>query len=761
MVWRRVRRPLKAGTKGSVSPVFRKSNDPGLEPNAETATFTPTFRFKEQEIEGRKLPPSCPEAAKIGTARITTPLLSHPLEGAAYLAVQNANPFGSLLAVYLVAQDPVSGTLVKLAGEVVLDPSTGQLVTTFDGLPQLPFEDLELNLFGGSRAPLATPAGCGSYTTAASFSPWRGGEAAETASTFTIAAGPGGRACPGSSPPFGPSFSSGMIDAAGGAFSTLSTTIGREDGQQDIQSVTLHMPPGLSGLLSSVKLCGEPQANAGTCGRESQIGETSVRVGVGSEPITVAGGRVFITGPYDGSGPCVVGSPGCAPFGLSIISPAKVGPFDLERDTSNPSQDPACDCVVVRAKIEVDPLTAAVTVITDSEGRHAIPHMLDGVPVHIRQINVVINRPGFMFNPTNCDPMQITGTIESDQQQDVPVTVPFRVANCAVLKFGPKFSFSTSAITSKADGASLTTKLTFPSARQGTQANLAKVKVELPLQLPSRLTTLQKACTAKQFDANPAACPATSVVGHEVLHTPLLPVPLEGPAYFVSNGSQAFPNLVMVLQGDGVTVDLVGDTYINAAGVTSSTFYADPDLPFASFELVLPEQSNSALAANTNLCALTKTVTAKARAMAARKSGDRAHQGTATRRAQKQVAATLVMPTEMIGQNGIVLHQRVPIVVMGCKPAMRILSHSVSNGKATITLEVPSAGRVVASAKGLSRAVAKAKKAGPLTLKLRLSRRERALLKRYRGRKLRARVKLVLTPEHGARLSTSVTVLIG
>ena len=200
--------------------------------------------------------PTCPNRSKIGTVKIKTPLLSDELEGAAYLAAQNANPFGSLLAVYLVAQDPVSGTLVKLAGDTVLDPSAGQLVTTFDGLPQLPFEDLELNLFGGNRAPLATPADCGSYTTAASFTPWRGGEAAEDHVTFTIAGGPGGGACPGSSLPFGPSFSSGMIDAGGGAFSTLSTTIGREDGQQDIQSVTLHMPPGLSGLLPASSCAG-------------------------------------------------------------------------------------------------------------------------------------------------------------------------------------------------------------------------------------------------------------------------------------------------------------------------------------------------------------------------------------------------------------------------------------------------------------------------------------------------------------------------
>jgi hypothetical protein len=100
---------------------------------------------------------------------------------------------------------------------------------------------------------------------------------------------------------------------------------------------------------------------------------------------------------------------------------------------------------------------------------------------------------------------------------------------------------------------------------------------------------LQKACTTKQFDANPAGCPSTSIVGHAKAITPLIPVPLEGPAYFVSNGNEAFLNLIMVLQGYGVTIDLVGDTFISKSGVTSSTFKTVPDQPVGSFELTLPE----------------------------------------------------------------------------------------------------------------------------------------------------------------------------
>ena len=175
-----------------------------------------------------------------------------------------------------------------------------------------------------------------------------------------------------------------------------------------------------------------------------------------------------------------------------------------------------------------------------------------------------MNRTDFTFNPTNCERMEVKGTIYSTEGASFPVSNPFQVTNCASLKFAPKFAVSASGKTSKADGASLNVQLSYPTAPG--QANIKQVKVELPKDLPSRLTTLQKACTSAQFDANPAGCPAASVVGHAKALTPLLPVPLEGPAYFVSNGREAFPNLIIVLQGYGVTIDLVGDTFINKAG---------------------------------------------------------------------------------------------------------------------------------------------------------------------------------------------------
>jgi hypothetical protein len=522
-----------------------------LNPPAKTATFTE--RLPSPLQQGVNF---CPDAAKLGTVKIKTPILPNPIEGSVYLASQNANPFGSLLALYLIAEDPVSGVLIKLVGEIQLGAG-GQIITSFKNSPQAPFEDAELHFFGGERAPLATPARCGSYTTTSSIAPWSGNPPATPSSTFNVSSGPAGGPCPGATLPFSPALTAGMTNINAGAYSPLSTTISRGDGQQDMRSVKLHMPAGLEGILTAVKLCPEAQANEGTCGAESLIGETTVSAGVGNDPVSVKGGKVYLTEKYAG-----------APFGLSIVNPAKAGPIDLEHDSSNPANNPPCDCLVVRAKIEVNPLTAELTVTTDPEGPHAIPNMIDGVPVQIKKVNVTINREHFTFNPTNCAPLSITATINAYEGASQPLSVPFQATNCASLKFAPKFAVATAGKTSKANGASLKVKLTYPKAPAGSYANVAKVKVSLPKQLPSRLTTLQKACLAAVFDANPANCPKESIVGQAKVLTPVLPVPLTGPAYFVSHGGEAFPDLTIVLQGYGLTVQLVGSTSIKN-GITT------------------------------------------------------------------------------------------------------------------------------------------------------------------------------------------------
>jgi hypothetical protein len=568
----------------------------------------------------------CPDASKVATVSIKTPLLAQSLEGAVYLAAQTANPFGSLLAMYIVAEDPVSGVLLKIPGEVSANEQTGQLVSTFKHTPQLPFEDLQLHFFGGSRAPLSTPPLCkgkpaengmpgeAGYETTASLAPWSQNTPVETSSEFDITSGPNGSQCQNPLP-FAPTLAAGATSLQAGGFSPFTLTMSREDGMQELRAIQLHMPPGLLGTLSTVKLCEAAQANAGTCGPDSLIGHATVSVGLGSDPFTVSGGQMFITGPYKG-----------APFGLSIVTPAKAGPFDLGVD-------------VTRARIEVNPTTATLTITTDASGPYAIPSILKGIPLQIKHVNVTVDRPDFTFNPTNCDQLAITGTLRSTRGATAAVSSPFQVTNCASLAFHPKFSVSTSAHTSRANGASLLAKLVYPSGAPGTQANLAKVKVDLPKQLPSRLTTLQKACTAAVFAANPANCPPASLVGHAKAITPVLPVALTGPVYFVSHGATAFPDLTMVLQGYGITVDVVGTTFISKAGITSSSFKTIPDVPLGSFEVTLPSGKYSALSANGNLC---------------------------------KIKSKLAMPTAFIAQDGAVIHQSTKISVSGCPKAKKV-----------------------------------------------------------------------------------------
>ncbi len=574
----------------------------------QSATFTPTAPSQLQ-AQGN----FCADASKLASVTVKTPVLENPLRGGLYLATQNQNPFGGLIALYLIAEDPVSGVVVKLTGETRLSAS-GQISTIFKNNPQAPFEDAEIHFLQGERAPLATPDRCGSYTTSASLAPWSGAPAATPSSSFQITQGPGGGPCPGQSLPFAPSLSAGTSANTAGSYSTLSTTIERGDGQQALKRVSIHTPAGLAGVLTGVQLCPEAQANAGACPAQSQIGQSTVLAGFGSEPVSVPGGKVFLTEHYEG-----------APFGLSITEPTKAGPFDLEHDTANPQNQPACDCLVVRAKIEIDPRTAELTVTTDQ-----IPSLIDNIGVQLRKVNVTIDRPGFTFNPTSCDPLLISGSATGYEEATHPLSSPFQAQGCQKLKFAPKFQVSTSAHVTKANGTSLDVKLSYPPGPLGTYANLAKAKVSLPKQLPSRLSTLNKACLAATFQANPESCPKESAVGSAKVITPVLPVPLEGKAYFVSHAAEAFPDLTLVLHGYGVTVELIGSTQIKN-GITTSTFKATPDVPFSSFELKLPQGKFSALTANANLC-----------------------------------AAKLTMPSEFTAQNGTVLQQSTPIAVAGC-----------------------------------------------------------------------------------------------
>jgi hypothetical protein len=559
---------------------------------------------------GSDAQPACPHASQVGTVEVTTPVLPDVLRGEVYLSADHtANNY----AVFVVIRG--DGLLVKLKATVVANPVTGQLTASFLNNPQFPFTDFVLHFYGGPRAVLVNPSLCGQATTTMDLTPWSAGPGgtgdATPFSTFGVSFDGLGGACPFPQP-FAPSFTAGTSSIQAGGFSPLSATFSRNDADQRIDHVQVKTPAGLSGMLSSVPLCGEPQASEGTCSSASQIGHVTAGVGSGAAPLylPIPGqppNPVYLTGPYKG-----------APFGLTFVIPAIAGPYNL-------------GTVVVRAAINVDPSTAALTVTSDP-----LPTIIDGIPIQVKTVNVLIDRPDFVFNPTNCSPMRVAGSVTSREGSTASFGSPFQVTGCGDLAFKPTFKVSTSGKTSKLSGASLDARVTYPPYKPGSEANIAYAKVELPKQLPSRLTTLQKACIAAVFNANPANCPAASVIGVARVATPVLPVQLTGPVYFVSNGGEAFPNLVVVLQGDGVRVNLVGNTFISKAGITSTTFKTVPDVPFTSFELYLPEGRYSALAANGNLC-----------------------------------KSKLAMPTAFTAQNGAVMKQSTKIAVTGCPKAKK------------------------------------------------------------------------------------------
>jgi hypothetical protein len=630
-------------------------------------------------------PASCPDASKLGTVQIKTPLLEHELHGSVYQAAQNENPFGSLFAIYAAVEDPVSGVLVKLAGKVTLNEETGQVTSTFANGPQLPFEELKLELIDGPRAPLATPRSCGSYAAQTSFTPWSGSELLETSlgQEFTITSGPHGTPC--SNPqPFNPGFQAGSANSQAGAFTPFTLTITRADTDQALKSASITLPPGLVGLISQVKLCPEPQAEQGTCGPESLIGHATAIAGLGEDPFTETGGKIYITGPYHG-----------APFGLSIVIPTVAGPFNFGN-------------VVTRSTIDVDPNTAAIT--TNSE----LPTILNttsyhtGVPAQLRRVDVTVERPGgepFQFNPTSCKPMKVTGTLSGDQGASAAVSYPFQAANCARLPFAPKLTAATEGQASKANGASFVVKI--ESAGLG-QANIAKVDLQLPIALPSRLTTLQKACVAAVFAANPAACDEGSLVGTATIHTPVFKNPLTGPVYLVSHGGAEFPDVEIVLQGEGVTIVLDGKTDIKK-GITYSRFQAAHDAPFTMFETNLPTGPHSALTANVpesakfNLC------------------------GT-----------TLLMPTEITAQNGLLIKQTTNIALTGCPPSLRMIKAQVRGNTILVTVKLSQEGTVKITGKGLKTTVKRGLKAGTHAISVPLTKAGKAAKRGHKKIELKA-----------------------
>jgi hypothetical protein len=524
-----------------------------------------------------------PNAAKIGDVLLQSPLFEETVPGSLYLAQPDdpatsapgaENPFNSLLALYIIARSQARGILVKVAGEVSADPGSGQLTASFDNLPQLPYTRFRLHFREGQRSALLTPPACANYSAHTDLTPWLDPNAQiHDSSQFQIAAGAGGGLCPsGGAPPFRPAAKAGTLNVNAGSYSPFYLHLTRTDAEQEITSYSAQLAPGLLGKIANIPYCPEAAIEAsktqsGTeskeqplCPQASEIGHTIAGYGVGPV-LAYAPGKLFLAGPYHG-----------APLSVVAIDSALVGPFDL-------------GTVVIRSAIEVDRRSARVSV--DSAGSDPIPHILQGIPLHLRDIRVYIDRPNFTLNPTSCDPFTITSALSgsgarfSDPSDDSTASAsnPFQVAFCSSLGFKPRFSIRLQGATKRGGHPSL--KAVY-RPRAG-DANIASAAVTLPPTEFLAQSHIHGICTGPQLRAQ--ACPPGSVYGKARAFTPLLAKPLEGPVYLRSSDS-ALPDLGVSLKGQGIAIVLEGRIDSSHAGIRAR-FEGLPDAPVSKFVFTL------------------------------------------------------------------------------------------------------------------------------------------------------------------------------
>jgi hypothetical protein len=630
----------------------------------------------------------CPAASKVGSFGVNAPgIPDGSLDGGVYVGSPEPGKgpeTGGMYRIFLLGEAAQYGVGLRLEGRVRANAVTGRVTTAVANAPQVPLEDLELHFTGGARTPLANPLACGPVAPTGTITPYGGGPAAAAGTHgFTVEGNGAGGAC--ASPlPF--SLLQSLMPqspAQAGAYDPATFNLTRDDGQQYLSSISTTLPPGLVGAIPSVPLCKEAEANAGTCPATSQIGTVTVAAGAGSEPYTFAG-RAYLTGPYDG-----------APYGLSVVVPAVAGPYDLGE-------------VVTRAGITVGLYSGRVTVTS------TLPSIVGGVPLRLRSLSVAVNRPNFLFNPTSCGPLATESLLTSTFDASQSLASPFQVGGCGALPFKPAYSAQSGGKTSKLGGASIEVKIT-----QGAhQANIREVQMQLPSRLVVRFSTLQKACLVADFEAGipPGSCQSTAKVGTATVLTPVLPGALTGSAYLVSHADESFPDLDLVLQGDGVQVVLVGHTHIAHSSITTSTFESLPDVPISSVTVNLPVGANSLLAANGRLC-----------------------------------ATNLLAPTTIIAQSGARITQDTTIAVTGC--AIVMISHRVRGTRMILTIWAPERGRLSLSGHGLATLRVRVKKAGEVKLSVPLSGSAMAAL-HSRARKSELRISFVPSSGHNTSALT-------
>ncbi len=532
----------------------------------------------------------CPNGSKIGTIEVQTPLLEgQTLRGALHVAEPFKNPFGSLIALYMVFRSPELGIVVKQAARVIPDPRTGQLRTVVDDIPQLPFSSFRLRFREGARSPLVSPPSCGSHTVVGEFTPYADpSRTLTTGSSFEISSGPGGGACPeGGVPPFRPGLEAGTLNNSAGTHSPFHMRLTRRDGDQDMTRFAAILPPGLLARLVGVSRCPEARiaaARAKTAGRDeisapscpsgSLIGHTEAGAGVGSV-LTYVPGKLYLAGPYRG-----------APLSVVAITPAVAGPFDA-------------GTVVVRVALDLNRKTGEVEV--DGSASDPIPHVLQGIVLKLRDLRVNVDRPRFTLNPTSCRELSLRATVFGsfievfDPADDVPVALSerFQAADCASLAFKPRLALGLRGGTRRGGHPALRAVM---RPRAG-DANLSRAVVRLPRSAFLDQAHIRTVCTRVQFAAE--SCPPGSVYGRVRAFTPLLDQPLEGAAYLRSS-SNDLPDLVFDLKG---IVDIEASARIDSVrGGIRATFAGIPDAPLEKVVVNMAGGKRGLIVNSTDLC---------------------------------------------------------------------------------------------------------------------------------------------------------------
>jgi hypothetical protein len=580
----------------------------------------------EQIALGSYRPVQCPEASKVGEATATTPLLKEPLGGSIYIGSQKSSDpaSGQMFRLFLRVLDKERGIDVRLPGQVRVDPATGRIVARFIDNPQIPVSDIKLTFKSGPRAPLVTPPTCGTKAINAELTSWSG-QSAIRPSSFDVActAGLGG---------FAPSLTAGTATTHAGAFSPFGLSITKPDGNADINGLMMSLP---TGLLAKLK------GNIGT-----QVGTVKAFAGPGTNPFALPG-KVFLEGAY-----------GDAPFSLRVEVPAKAGPFDL-------------GTVTVRQKIYVDPIDAHVTVVSDP-----VPTIVSGVPVRLQRLDVNVDKPGFIINPTSCVAKAIGGTLAAADGQTAPINVRFQVGGCADLALKPSLGLALSGKGQTTDGKhpAVTATLTQPAG----QANLKKVRVTLPLSLALDTENANGLCEFVDGSKASPTCPKDSIVGTATATTPILDEPLAGPVYFVKNVRKdpksgreirTLPKLVIPLVGqNGVKLTLTGTSDVVDDRLVT-TFDNIPDAPVSGFKLSIIGGKGGILVV----------------------SGDKADICKATQVADQQV----------LGQNTKTANADVFIQTPSCP--LKILSKKVGKRSVAIKVGGLGAGKVTVTGKGIKK----------------------------------------------------------